>query len=329
MFMAGCTKDIATHAPVPVQLEVSSVDMKAMINSSSQIRNLPFGVFAFDKAAVSLAADDGLMMRNQSAVGVVTGGKSSLKLSKTSYYPLNKSTEFAFYSYYAYPLDKITSEVTQTQALVKIPVTGVYDVLWAKSSVDGGYNAGYIRDGGAHPSFHFSHPTACLSFTANIENEIANTHVRLSSLSLVAPEQATLCVADIKNPENEGRFVSAGDDVLKLVINDSYTGNLNLLLSQERQKCCQDVFIVPGKPTLTVKASFVIRGAGADGTPGTSDDVIQNANAELILRAGDGKVFEPGYIYSFNLKMKSPTQVTFEIGGDDQIKVEGFKPAFQ
>lgn len=342
--MAGCVKIVDTKSPVsaedawmydeslpvPVQLGVAGTETKAAINSIEDIRNRTFGLFAFDKAAADLSTDDGLMLRNLPATGVVAGSIGSLRLSEAYYYPIHSEREFSFYSYYAYPMKDVSCEITETQALVTIPVTGINDVLWAEAETEDGYNASYIRNGGAAPAFNYTHATACLAFKASISEAVDGTNVRLSSLKVVGPATATLCVADIADPMNKGTFVARGEMTEKMALTDGYSGNLNLLLSETPQRFCQDMFIVPGDQTVTVKASFVIRSAGSDGITDTSDDVIQNASNTVILRAGDdGEVFKAGYRYAYNLKMISPSELTFTLGDEDQIEIEGYEPAFK
>lgn len=341
IIVAGCAKDVVTKAPaagddawmydetLPVPVQFGGADVKSMINSISQINNKTFGVFAFDKFATDLRDDDGFMIRNASAVGVASATAGSLKLTQPAYYPNTSDTEFTFYSFYAYPIDQVTYEITRTKALVNIPVSGVYDVLWAKAETAGGYNAVYMRDGGAHPAFSFSHPAACLSFKACIDEKIEGTDVRLTALSIVAPAEATLCITDIVDRDKEGKFVAVGENVDRPALTGGFSSSLSCVLTTEPQRFCQDMFIVPGGDKMTVKASFVIRSPGADKVLNTSDDIIQRTSSELVLKPRNGGVFEAGMIYTFHLKMRTPEELTFELDSDDLISVKPFEPAFK
>lgn len=365
MIVAGCSKDVPTKAmssddawrhdvtlPVPVMFGASTNPTKAMINTTQDMNHGLFGVFAFDKSVLAdavgdLTADDGMNMRNAYSVCKVKDGVGSLDLVDDWFYPMNRETEYEFFAYHIYqsldnPSVKLVME--EKRALIEMTVAGTNDVLWAKASsaepitVDGvecgGYNAKYVREGGAMPSFHFSHPVACVAFTACVDAEMSGNYMRIDHVTMLGVHtKATLCIVDIENPENNGKFVPCAGDVIsdKMVVKGG-TGNLFLPLTASVQSVGLDAFIVPGAESLKIKVTYSMFSKGADGVAGTSDDAVQTSGNEVeaeIQAGGDSGVFESGHRYLYNLKMITPKPLGAGEDAMEVITVTGYEEAFK
>lgn len=318
--MAGCSKEVVTKSevsaddawmydetlPVPVEFGVSSVRSKAAIETSADLNGKSFKVFAFDKNTHDYTKPDGLNLRNADAKCQLNQGKSVLTLKKLYYYPQYLDTEYCFYSFYPVATTTIDSQ----KVLVDMPVSGTYDVLWAKSIVnDGGYNAEYFRDGNPLPSFNYSHPCACVSLSASLSQSISEKII-IDGVKLInVPLSAKLCVATCEDVsyEDEGYFVEVTQKGDKALTNGS-SGNLSVELTTSPKRLGVDLFLVPCS-SLTLQVTMRING------------VVSKAPVEYVLNPSDFrpelKGFEAGVRYEFNLNVLSPTQLQVTVQGVD------------
>jgi len=317
--VAGCSKDVPVKGtdssddawrydeslPVPVEFGTSSLATKAPITTVQDLYGKRFGIFAYDKSARNLNVDDGLMMRNALAVCGIDGATGYLEMDQAWYYPVDQDVEFGFRSYY--PRNNDGYEQTSTQMTVQVPVTNVHDVLWAEASVDGGYNASYLRADGPAPVFKYSHKTACLSFKAC--TDLDDVDVKIMFLSFVdVPTSATLCIADTRNKTNVGEFIaySPKSNWTAKKIGNAGTGTLDCALTTTPQDLCQPTFVAPCE-RLTVKADVRVAGSNESNWV---EFVLDPA--ELGAEKGD-EGFLAGYHYAFNLKVIAPTKVSLTI----------------
>ncbi len=164
---------------------------------------------------------------------------------KKIYFPMNSSVNYDFYTYHRWTSKLVqladgtsvivdteeiqdVSEMTSTdrQVFVSLGLASHYDVLWSKSvaepiEVDGkvieGFNAAYVSKTGKVPSFQFRHPAAGIRFSAVLSEGSLNTilkrdHLRITEISYTGADsrkittEAALCIVDLDNNENEGKF---------------------------------------------------------------------------------------------------------------------------
>ena len=327
--MAGCTKDVHDATlPVPVLFGGVSSEVlitKAVISSDADLAGRTFGVSAFDLSSGNLTEDDGMNLRNASARSSISGGKGVLTLDQKTFYPMGSDAEFSFYSYYPYA--ETTYGQNRKQAFVTIPVANTTDVLWAfAGGTKGGYNADYIRSGGPAPTFKYKHKTASISFNAYKDQEDVDVTIVNIGLAGVATK-AKFCIADIENPENEGKFIELIELSTKTsprqVTNLSGSGgNLSsFVITTEPKPISQPIFIVPTEKVL-VMADIRIGGNTARNWVEFEIDP-----SELGAVEGDKgeKGFLAGHSYVFNLKVISEaSDVKFAVSLDSEDEVLDF-----
>lgn len=319
-YTAGCSKDIPTKAqdpsdeawrydldlPVPIRFAADPDLTKASISSLDDLQGKKVGVFGFEKSPLSYNADDNLMMRNIVAECVVDDGVGSLQTDEEWYYPLNQdSIEYEFCSYY--PRNNGGYISSDTQISVNVPVTNLYDVLWAKASVEDGFNGAYIRANGPVPSFEYKHKTACITFRAS--TNVADAGVKIMFVKFVdVPTTAQLCVADLENPSNVGNFISYSQKTEWSArrLDSGASGTLDFLLTSTPQAVCQPTFVAPCK---TLKIKVDVRYGGSSKANWVEFELDP---ADLGAERGE-EGFLAEYHYAFDLKVISPTEVEFAL----------------
>lgn len=329
--MAGCSKEVVTKSmvgaddawmydvtlPVPVLFASPEVQTKAPVTAISN--GMEIGVFGFRTDAEMYSdTDDGMNMRN---ANVKVNTKLMLNLTEPFYYP--ESDNFRFYSYHpysgSYQIDddgKVSVEIdfsyNNTLATHK-------DVLWAREDGDGGFNADLAREG-VRPKFSYTHPAICVSFYAKVDKVVAKTSVAKLYFKDV-PTSGKLCVADVSNPDAEGRFyevVSRGD----LMLTNGRSGSLEVELSTEPSKLGQDVFMYPDSEPFCLQVTLRM------GEAGKSYDVM----TDYVIRPKDlpdGK-FLPGHHYSFCLNvLTGSSDISFTVTKDSEEDILDFDNEFQ
>ena len=227
---------------------------------------------------------------------------------KKIFFPMNSSVNFDFYTYHKWTSKLVqladgTSVVVDTediqdvsamtstdrQVFVSLGLADHNDVLWSKAvaapvEVDGklyhGFNATYVNRTGKVPSFKFRHPAAGIRFKAvlsegSLKTILKRDHLRIMQISYTGANtrriatEAALCVVDLDNPENEGKFTSVlSTSSSKLWINNG-TGSLcfDLLADAdgdgvtevcltEPQQVFSEAFIMPMEEPLEVTISL-------------------------------------------------------------------------
>ena len=297
--------------PVPVLFASPEVQTKAPVTAISN--GMEIGVFGFrTDAGMYSDADDGMNMRN---ANVKVNTKLMLNLTEPFYYP--ESDDFRFYSYYPYSDSYQIDD--DGKVSVEIKLATEKDVLWDRTDGDGGFNADLAREG-VKPKFSYTHPAACISFYAVVDK--MNTRTVLSNLKLVdVPKLAKLCVADVKNPDQEGCFyevVQKGDGIVTY----AGTGNLNVELSTEQSKVGHDMFIYPGSESVRLQTVLLL------GEAGMASRVV----ADYVINPKDlpdGK-FLPGHHYSFCLNvLTGSSDISFKVTKDSEEDILDFDNEFQ
>lgn len=232
--------------PVPVEFDLPSTkgvvdDLSDLVDNSSV-----FGIFAVDKKATDFSVQNSFSKDMFNRFCTYVGGDSpSLRFgykgeNRTLYYPVKSDTSFNFYTYYTRTTELVSlsdatpvlydgddiqavSEASSTDAgiYVAISVARPYDVLYGAAEVDpyvdgiDGFNADYIRTTGKRPVFSFSHPAAGLGFRVQYDAEGSSAVGEYEYLELSAlvfnnvPTKAVLCIVDLTNKNNNGKFVQA------------------------------------------------------------------------------------------------------------------------
>ena len=246
MFMTGCVKD--NHSsntkgddwgnvsmPVPIEFSLANQDVKSMISSTDDLIDLPFGVFALDNNK-NLGMKESVYLDNVSATCDKPDNSVRFKLEGNYFYP-KESVSFDFYGYHPKVKD-VRFNDANTVLYVRVPVGDTTDVLYAKAyatDADGnsvhGFNADYIRNGGAKPMFTFSHVTAGLSFRVqnNTSRTLAVNYLYFKDFYT----KAVLCLAG--DAESEGCLIPGNGSVAM----PYYLGNndkLNVLVGKEQDK---------------------------------------------------------------------------------------------
>ncbi len=297
---------VPEDSEIPIEFAISST--KAAIRSEEDLVNniSIFGMYAVDPSLKSLSADDGLNMRNQLCryVAPTDNAGSALRFGyqsedKTIFFPMLSDNAYTFYTYHTWTSEIIdldngalpvsesddsqtVSEVntTDTQVCANIPVATPHDVLWAKS--DPGFNAAYIRETGKVPMFSFKHPAAGISMKVVLDEESQTKiskwdHLRVMHVSYKGAEsgkiatKAALCVVDLDNPENEGKFLAPSQFKSSIMWPNpaQSSGNLNFDVIADAdgdgvvETCLDDpqllyteVFIMPMDEPLEVTVSM-------------------------------------------------------------------------
>ena len=327
--MAGCSKDIDTKSPVsvddawmydvslPVPVLFASPDVQTKAPITAMKQNMNIGVFGFDMAAEQYSdEDDGMNMRNGL---LVVDSKLRLNLKEPFYYPPSEDKSFRFYSYYPYADSYQIGN--DGKVSVEMNVATHLDILWDREDGEKGFNAKLAR-GGRKPQFSYSHPASCVSFYAEVDK--LGTRTVIGNVTLIdVPIKARLCVADIENSENEGRFyeVAKRGDV---IVSNGSTGNINVELSTEPRQLGQDMFIYPDSGYLRLRVLLIL---GEEGK-------VSRVQADYVIKPEDlpepEEGFLPGHHYKFNLKVLSASSdLTFTVTKDSEDKVLDFDNEFQ
>lgn len=215
MAVAGCAKvDVSPdakgdgwehdmHLPVPVEFALGYPEAKSIISDEDDLVGKPFGVFALN-ADPSVGMDERMYMDNVPATCAKPDQAVLFNLGKTYYYPLDATDWYGFYCYHPYTHDGRAFRTPDGMLAVAVPLGGTDDILYAKAetgtdadgNVTPGFNAEYLRNGGAIPSFSFSHPASGLSF--RIRNDAASMagrkvdYLRFDEFTM----EALLCLED-------------------------------------------------------------------------------------------------------------------------------------
>ena len=363
--LAGCHDDIKVGSsdmsgedawiydlslPVPVELSASSVSTKSAINSTSDMVNKYFGVFAVDKNTDDLRADDGLNMRNQNTrYDAVEGFRFGYPSERRQiFYPQSGDADFDFYTYYAFTKDDNVEifpvESSARSISVLLPVARATDVLYGKASTGegmSGYNAEYARrykgEPSYRPSFNLVHPTSGLSVAFRMDEaseRIAdNDSLILASITLKdIPEKAKLRVVDLDDPSAAGTFevVSRKDKKLQNgatgnlacplyhnALNDGVTG----LPVTDDTDAGDDIFIVPQQEPLEAVVTFVLKSLYT--WPNTGETVISNYrtfDCEITLDPAEFGI-DAGYVAGKMYNYRLVLSFTYE-RGPEVLRVE-------
>jgi hypothetical protein len=300
--------------PVPVLFASPEVQTKAPITAIQ--RGMKIGVFGFKSVADRYSdEDDGMNMRN-AYVYVNTG--LTMKFNDPFYYPESKGDDnFRFYSYLPY---SDSYEIDgDGKVSVELEVATDKDILWDREDGEGGFNADLAREG-VKPRFSYTHPAACISFYAEVDKVSTKTVVGQLILKNV-PKKAKLCVADINNPEDEGRFYEVTQVGDTLVTNGS-NNNLNIKLSTEPTKLGKEMFIYPDSRPFRVQVKLLL------GETGKESKIV----ADYVIRPEDlpdGR-FLPGHHYNFSLNvLTASSDISFKVTKDSEEDILDFDNEFQ
>lgn len=360
VLMVGCERnvdineDASVELDLPLPIEFAVPDTKVIINDREDMVGGIFGMFAIDKDPdVNIDEDDGLNMRNQ--LCRYDAETSSLKFGyanadKVIFYPMSDRC-FSFYSYFTYTdelLESISSDVneddlvgemtaTDRRILVAINLARPYDVLYAMSEADGGFNSSYVRETADIPSFVFEHPAAGLGFRVQIDQSSSvpgdMDYLTFSGLKFLnVTTQAALCIVDKDNPENNGKFVKRistaeskawiknNTGALSIYLSDKNVGDGVTGLTQGLISLGDEHFIMPqsGSLSMECKLNRVKMYYKDDGTLATSGNWTYTKSIELnpsLDGGGDG--FQSGKMYRYKIIVKYDSTLKFP----DDIKL--------
>lgn len=372
--MASCSKDIAPvpspdpdawmydeTLPVPIRFGVGELPAtKGAINSLAEMQGKDFGFFythsGNDDWRQNTEEARGMKMpQNAHATCLVIpdgddnpdNDKVQFKFTDgTYYYPSTSDNNYTFYGYYA-RIDQKYERYAKDSIFV-LATVGYDDILWAKAVADKvtdaegkeyyGYNARYLRKGGAQPLMNFTHSTARLSLSAKTKQ------------SMYAGENPDSDVIKIKSLKVENAVSSA---VLRIALKDGVTAdakgkpidqkewegslrpssrksldakNLSTdFLTTTSVELCDDFFLYPegeGK-SISITVTYEVYAKSTDAAP------VQEFTATYDLlpevKAGDKvgtKGFYAGYWYKYNFIVYTPERVGIE------ATVEPYQSAF-
>lgn len=372
--MTGCAHreemDISGGASpdaVPVEFQFSST--KAMISGVSDIGNkAAFGMFAVNNALYSdpegdLAASDGLDLRNELCTFVAQTSSSPAHLqfgydNRKFYYPMNTDVSYSFYTYHKWnsATPQTVSEMSSSkrQMRVMMEVASVNDVIYSETaSVDENgvkkmeeFNSDIVRKTGKVPTFRMRHPVAGVRVKVVLHPDSRMTIHKMDDFTILnmsytnstgaIPVKAALCIVDLDNPDNNGRFVEtvATASARAWKTADNSTGNLNIDLLQDKDgdgvTSCLDTpelvggeqFIAPQDDHLVVTMTFDHRRYNASGgITGNWPDIQRSVDLDPSQFGADAG-YKAGKLYSYviNVKYINPTGNPYD--DDVELTVE-------
>lgn len=316
-----------------------------------------FGMYAIDEDYArtnGLSADDGLNMRNQLCryVAATADEMAGLRFGystedKTIYFPMGVNHEYTFYTYHRWASKLVdfgegpvsvpepdymqtvsNVSTTETSVYAPIPLANSYDVLWAKTHRS--YNAATIKSDGEVPTFYFKHPAAGISFHVVLDEESQKTiskndHLRLMHLAYTGAESGqiatggALCLVDLNNPVNEGKFMGALEHKTKVMWTNPATssGNLNFDLLADAdantiiERCLDEPellfsenFILPMNEPLKVELSFRKQRISGGSITGNKDLHTHTFELDPADFGADHSGYKAGMMYNYKIVVK-------------------------
>ena len=243
MIVAGCSgveKPLDQVAPdydfeqniysdVPIEFGYGGTT-KAPLTTERLSTTSNFGLFSVKEATDDLRKSEDLNFRNH-AMNYYPGVGFRLS-GGTYYYPIGSESKYKFYAYYTWQDDPSINAMADFQESAKQTmvrfysyqreVNGIYrsgvlgsnngDVIYGKAacgSIDA-FNSSVVKRYG-NPKFHFQHATAGLYLEIKLKDtptrDMGQRAIRIVSFEIIdSPAQADLCIVDLDDPSNEGKF---------------------------------------------------------------------------------------------------------------------------
>lgn len=326
--------------PVPIRLGANSTTLTkgAQINTLAEMDGKTFGFYAVN------SGNDYAVTGNNWSTSVpsmpLEPGVQGVYNAETNrfdfvggpyFYDQTDWTPYTFYGYYAHVNDMSNpdsdnglqeSVVNSEKIFVRLGI-GHTDILWGKAEAGSvttssgdlcyGFNAPYLRNGGAQPIMKFQHMTACVSFKVQ-QVGANNITMNVTELSVdEAPLYANLVIAS-KNPAEEGKFASKLGEPGKIML-----GGLPQQISATSPELgTESLFLYP-QESYKVTLSYAY-GNFTDSYTVELKPVTKVIDAEGYVTKVDG--FLAGYHYTYNFKVYSPEEIVIE------AEIEPYKPAF-
>lgn len=349
--IAGCSKVGPDHSgdpnawmydeslPVPIMLGTPGAETMTKVGiGNDDLPTEDVGVFALDTRANSEAWGQSSLSElliNESAT--ITDG--NVTFAKTKYYPLDNSHYYTFYSYYPH-VSSAYAKLVGSQYRLTYTLTGTADrdILWAKSIAEpvsyqkedgstvtlNGYNAAYIRKGGAHPALTYHHMLTALTFklkaTAEDYEKLVACNAKVTKLTITNTyNKVDLIIADKDDDSNSGtldisQHASDRKDIaLKLAWKGSTASStLSIPMTDWKQNGEDKVLdFGEGNGLLLVPKTVTSEDFTGVLEIRTYDNVEGSLVNETVhkLSLTFKADFEAGKIYNFTILVRAPEQI--------------------
>lgn len=329
--------------PVPIRLGANSGSLTKgePINDLADMDGKLFGFYAVNSGKDPLEGGWASLNLSDMPLSVEDNGVQGHYNAKTGrfdfvggpfYYNQTDWTPYTFYGYYAHVNDVTNPDhlngtqegiIGDDRIFVRLGI-GHNDILWGKAEADSvitankeicyGFNAPYLRNGGAQPVMTFKHMTACVTFNVQQVGNANNLPMQVETVKILnTPVYANLVIASNVPTIKEGAFTATKvDGTIEL-------GGLPQTISTTSTKLGNEsLFIYPG-PSYKVELSYSY-GTSTDSYIAELKPVTKVMDEEGNETEESG--FIAGYHYKYNFKVYSPEEIVIE------AEIEPYIPAF-